>query len=151
MCRKLAFLLCLSTLSAIAQKPAPRTAQPNDRSADCSTLNYKLHKVAWLCGKASVCSGDICLRPSLLGFDNNFGVVLRSETGKELERKSLSYEKPNFCFDEHGNGDYQIAFVLYTNGVPEPARVFPTRYKRNPKKLNDAIYLIQATCPKPGQ
>jgi hypothetical protein len=126
-------------------------AQQTSTVADCSTLKYQRHRSAWLCGKAIVCSGDLCGRPSTYDFDDNFDVVLRDNQGKELETKSLSYEKPTFCFDGHGNGDYQLAFVLYKNRVPEAARVFPTRYKHNPEKPNDVFYMIAAWCPKAQQ
>jgi hypothetical protein len=114
-------------------------------------LKYQRHRSAWLCGKAIVCSGDLCGRPSTYDFDDNFDVVLRDKQGKELETKSLSSEKPTFCFDGHGNGDYQLAFVLYKNRVPEGARVFPTRYKHNPEKPNDVFYMIAAQCPRAQQ
>jgi hypothetical protein len=104
-----------------------------------------------LCGKANVCAGDICGGPSIYDFDEHFDAVLRDNQGKELETKSLSHEKTTFCFDGRGNGDYQLAFVLYKNGVPEPARVFPTSYKHNAAKPNDMFYLIEATCPKVAQ
>jgi hypothetical protein len=77
--------------------------------------------------------------------------MLRDNQGKELETKSLSYQKPTFCFDGRGNGDYQLAFVLYKNGIPEAARVFPTHYKHNADKSNDRFYMIEATCPRARQ
>jgi hypothetical protein len=94
-----------------------------------------------------VCSGDICGRPSTYDFDENLDVVLRDRQGRELETKSLSHEEPAFCFSGRGNGDYQLAFVLHKNGVPEAARVFPTKYKRKADKPNDAIYMVEVTCP----
>jgi hypothetical protein len=89
--------------------------------------------------------------PSAYDFDDTFDVVLRDNRGKELEAKSLSYEERTFCFDGRGNGDYQLAFVLYKNRVPEAARVFPTRYKHDPEKPNDVVYMIAASCPKARQ
>ena len=126
-------------------------AQQMDGVADCSTLKYKRHRSAWLCGKAVVCSGDLCGRPSTYDFDDVFHVLLRDNRGKKLETKSLSYEKPTFCFDGRRDGDYQLAFVLYKNGIPEAARVFPTRFKHNAEKPNDVFYMIEATCPKAQQ
>lgn len=64
-----------------------------------------------------------------------------------METKHLSYENPSFCFDGHENGDYQIAFVLYKSRVPEPARVFPAKYRHNAEKPNDVYYMIEVTCP----
>ena len=125
----------------------PAMAQQTSAIADCSTLKYKRHRSASLCGSASVCSGDLCGRPSTYDFDDGFDVVLRDNQGKELETKSLSYEKPTFCFDGRQNGDYQFAFVLYKNRIPEAARVFPTRYRRNPEKPNDVYHMIAAWCP----
>ena len=144
-------LMKLTLISALLVLCVSAMAQQTGRVADCSTLSYKRHKSAWLCGKAIVCSGDICGRPSTYDFDGAFDVVLRDNQGKELETKSLSYEKPTFCFDGHRDGDYQLAFVLYKNGVPEAARVFPTKYRHNAEKLNDVIYMIEATCPKARQ
>jgi len=126
-------------------------AQQTSAVTDCTTLSYQRHKSAWLCGKVVVCSGDICGRPSVYDFDDRFDVVLRDNLGKELETKPLSYEESTFCFDGRRDGDYQLAFVLYKNHVPEPARVFPTRYKRNPVKPNDAVYMVAAWCPTPRQ
>jgi hypothetical protein len=137
--------------SALLVLSVSAMAQQTSRVSDCSTLKYKRHRSAWLCGKAIVCSGDICGRPSTYDFDDVFYVLLRDNQGNVLETKSLSYEKPNFCFDGRGNGDYQLAFVLYTKGVPEAARVFPTRYKHNTEKPNDVIYMIEARCPKVQQ
>jgi len=144
-------LMKLALFSALLVLCVSAIAQQTGRVADCSTLSYKRHKSAWLCGKAIVCSGDICGRPSTYEFDGAFDVVLRDNQGKELETKSLSDEKPTFCFDGRGDGNYQLAFVLYKNGVPEAARVFPTKYKRNAEKPNDVIYMIEATCPKARQ
>lgn len=144
-------LMKLTLFSALLVPCVYTIAQQTASVADCSTLSYKRHKSAWLCGKAIVCSGDICGRPSTYDFDGAFDVVLRDNHGRELETKSLSYEKPTFCFDARGDGDYQLAFVLYTNGVPEAARVFPARYRHNAKKPNDVIYMIEATCPKARQ
>ena len=74
-------------------------SQPPKRIVDCSALRYKQHRVAWLCGKAIVCSGDICGRPSTYEFDDAFIVALRDKQGKELETLSLSYERSAFCFN----------------------------------------------------
>jgi hypothetical protein len=126
-------------------------AQQVNGVADCATLKYKQHRNAWLCGRAMVCSGDICGRPSTYDFDEEFDVVLRDYQGKDLETKSLSHDEPAFCFNGRGDGNYQLAFVLHKNGVPEAARVFPTRYKHNSNKPNDAIYMIEVTCPKASQ
>lgn len=126
-------------------------AQQTSTIADCSTLKYQRHRRGSLCGKAIVCSGDICGRPSMYDFDDNFDVVLRDHQRKELETKSLSYEKSTFCFDGRRSGDYQLAFVLYKNHVPEAARVFPIRYKPNSEKPNNVIYMIAAWCPDARQ
>jgi hypothetical protein len=95
-----------------------------------------------------VCAGDICGRPSVYDFDENFDVVLRDHKGIDLETKSLSHEEAAFCFTGRGDGDYQLAFVLHKNGVSEAARVFPTKYRHDPNKPNDVIYMIEVTCPK---
>jgi hypothetical protein len=116
-------------------------------SQDCSTLQYQQRTSAWLCGKALVCAGDICGRPSMLEFDEHFDVLLRDKQGNKLDSKQLSYEERKFCFEGRNNGDYQLAFVLYKKGVPQPARIFPTKYKHNPNKPNDKVYMVEAVCP----
>ena len=116
-------------------------------SPDCSTLKYEERPSAWLCGEALVCNGDICGRPSMLDFGDQFDVVLRDKRGNELASKKLSYEQRKFCFEGRSDGDYQIAFVLYEKGAPQPARVFPTKYTHKPEKPNDKIYMIEAVCP----
>ena len=126
-------------------------AQQTSNVADCTTLQYLQRETASLCGTADICSGDICGSPSFYDFDEHFDVVLRDSKGRELETKSLSYKESAFCFSGRENGNYQLAFVLRKNGVPEPARVFPTRYKHNPQKPNDAVYMIEVTCPKSSQ
>lgn len=117
------------------------------RVADCATLRYKQHRSASLCGRVMICSGDICGRSSTYDFDENLNVVLRDRQGRELEAKSLSHEEPAFCFSGRGNGDYQLAFVLHKNGVPEAARMFPIKYKQKADKPNDAVYMVEVTCP----
>jgi hypothetical protein len=137
--------------SALLVLCLPGAAQQTNSVGDCSTLKYKPHRSASLCGKATVCAGDICGGPSVYGFDKDFEVVLRDSRGKELETKSLSREDDTFCFSGRSDGNYQLAFVLHKNNVPEAARVFPTRYKHNSDKPNDAMYMVEVTCPKASQ
>ena len=101
-----------------------------------------------MCGEAQVCTGDICLRPTDLDFEPEFDVVLRDARGNTLESQKLSYERRKFCFEGRENGDYELAFVLFKKGVPQPARVFPTRYKRDTDKPNDVHYMVEAVCPE---
>lgn len=108
-----------------------RGGTADEKVSDCLTLNHQRHRSAWLSGKAIVCSGDICGRPSVYDFDEGFEVVLRDKRGSEIDKQSLSYQKATFSFDGRENGDYQLAFILYTKGVPEAARVFPIRYKQD--------------------
>lgn len=135
----------LLTLSLFA------SGQQTVTSSDCSTLKYVKRTSAWLCGEAEVCTGDICLPPSQLGFDEQFNVVLRDKHGNKLDEKSLTYEHRKFCFQGRRDGDYQLAFVLYEKGISQPARVFPTKYKHNTEKSNDKMYMIEATCPSPAK
>ena len=132
------YALVVLAVSAFGQQPV---------STDCSTLKYQKRTSAWLCGEAVVCSGDICGRPSALDFDERFDVVLRDKNENRLESKKLSYEQRRFCFEGRSDGDYQLAFVLYQKGVPQPARIFPTKYRRNGNKPNDKVYMVEATCP----
>ena len=118
---------------------------------DCSTLKYFRHKVSCLCGRVDLCFGDICgIQLSRVDLDNEFDVTLRDKGGRNLESKRLSStDKPrNFCFDGKRDGDYQIVFVLYKRGVPQPAVVFPTNYKQKRKKTCDAVYMVEPLCPK---
>lgn len=85
--------------------------------------------------------------PSDYGFDTKFDVVLRDAYGNKLDFQKLSYEQPKFCFEGRKDSEYQLAFVLYKNGLRQPARVFPTRYRRNTDKANDVFYMIGAVCP----
>src|ERR1039457_791950 len=102
----LAFIAIWSSFNAVAMGQA-LTAK------DCSTLRYLRHKSSCLCGKVSVCSGDVCLRPSQFGLDNDFEVLLRDNQGNVLDSKKLSYqaEQSSFCFDNQRDGKYEIAFV----------------------------------------
>jgi hypothetical protein len=135
----IASILAILTVRASAQQPLA--------TQDCSTLRYVKHKSAWLCGEAVVCSGDICGRPSDLDFDDEFDVILRDRHGKKLESIRLSYEHRNFCFEGRSNGDYQLAFVLYEKGVPQPARVFPTKYTATKTSQTTRYTWLKQTVP----
>jgi hypothetical protein len=95
------------------------------------------------------------------------GVQLRGKSGaildskkalletheKEAETKDgskTSYKETGrrFCFEGKADGDYLLAFVLYKNGVPQPAVIFPTNYLHKSRKACDSIYMIPAVCPK---
>ena|SRR5215469_1620603 len=142
-------LLCMRFLVILVLSMSfSASGQQTVNDLNCSTLKYVKHTSAWLCGVAVVCSGDICTRPSQLDFDDQFDVVLRDKHGNRLDSKKLSYEHRKFCFEGRSDGDYQLAFVLYVKGIPQPARVFPTKYKRSQNKPNDAVYMVEATCPE---
>jgi hypothetical protein len=105
--------------------------------------------VSCLCGEVSVCSGDICGRPSTYDLDNDIDVVLRDKRGGVIASKRVSYETGRqFCFDGQSDGNYQIAVVLYKKAIPQPAVVFPTDYKHKRTKPCDAIYMVEPICPR---
>src|SRR5450631_4750509 len=102
------------------------SSQEAAKPIDCSTLKYLRHKVSCLCGKVDLCFGDICgIQLSRLDLDKDFDVMLRDKEGRRLEsRRISSTDAPrNFCFEGQRDGDYQIAFVLYKKGTPQPAVV----------------------------
>jgi hypothetical protein len=120
-------------------------------TANCSSLRYSQHKVSCLCGEVRICSGDVCGRPTDYGLDENIGVELRDRTGTTIleskkavvetrERKCTrdfgtktfpcNTEERAFCFEGKRDGYYQLAFILFKNGVPQPAVIFPTKYRR---------------------
>src|SRR5207245_1603911 len=99
----------LATLLIALSLPLLGHSQATD--SDCSTLKYKKHSSAWLCGEASVCAGDICMNPSHFGFDDKFQVYLRDKRGNSLESRTLSYRERKFCFEGRESGEYQLAFV----------------------------------------
>lgn len=158
-CLILAAVLLVSSPFCISQSPSG--------SSDCSTLKYLRHKVSCLCGTVEVCSGDICLRPATLNLDDDITVQLRDKAGKTiLESKKVIAEtrqrecttqtgakvscnttERTFCFDGKRDGDYQLAFVLYKGGVPQPAIKFPTNYSRKRHKPCDRIYMVEPSCP----
>lgn len=147
---------------------SPATVPQATPSAfNCPTLKYSRHKVSCLCGSVEVCSGDICGRPSDYGFDDDIGVQLRDKSGAILDSKKALLEtqekeaetkdgrktshketERSFCFEGNADGDYLLAFVLYKNGVPQPAVIFPTNYLHKSRKACDSIYMIPAACPK---
>jgi hypothetical protein len=138
------------------------------KHSDCSTLKYSRHKVSCLCGTVSVCSGDICGNPSSYDLDDDITVELRDKVGTTIfdskkvivetrakegttqDNKRVSYKQTErtFCFEGKRDGDYQLAFVLYKKGVPQPAMVFPTNYKHERKKECDMIYMVEPICPR---
>jgi len=143
------FILALVSTSSGQKQSISESAQtPAVSGGDCSSLKSKRPKSAWLCGEAHICTGDICGRPTDFDFDHEFDVVLRDAHGNKLDSQTLSYEKPKFCFQGHKDGDYQLAFVLYRKGIPQPARMFPTRYRHNADKPNDVYYMIESVCPE---
>ncbi len=140
---------------------------PSDGS-DCSTLKYLRHKVSCLCGTVQVCSGDICGRPESYDLDDDITVELRDKEGKAiLDSKKVIVEtrekegtnqagtkvsykttERTFCFDGKRDGDYSLAFILYKNGVPQPAIRFPTNYSHKRSKGCDSIYMLEPVCPR---
>ena len=143
-------------------------AQTPSSSSDCSTLKYLRHKVSCLCGTVEVCSGDVCGRPATYDLDDDITVELRDKAGAAiLESKKvivgtrenegttqvgtkLSYKttERTFCFEGKRDGDYQLAFILYKNGVPRPAIKFPTNYSRKRRKACEPIYMVEPTFPR---
>jgi hypothetical protein len=117
--------------------------------SDCSTLKYSRHKVSCLCGTVQVCSGDICGRPSDYNLDDDITVQLRDKSGTAiLDSKNVVVEmrdrecttqagtkvscnttQRTFCFKDKPDGDYQLAFILFKNGAPQPAVKFPANYQ----------------------
>jgi hypothetical protein len=108
-----------------------------------------------------------CGRPSDYGLDDDILVQLRNKAGTTIvESKKVAAEKRDrecttqvgtkvscpttermFCFDGKPDGDYQLAFIVSKNGVPQPAIKFPTNYSR--KRINscDSIYMVEPSCP----
>jgi hypothetical protein len=143
-------------------------AQAAPKPSDCSTLKYLRHKVSCLCGTVQICSGDICGRPSSYDLDDDITVELRDKTGTTtLDSKKVGIEtrdrmcttqagtkvscnttERRFCFDGKRNGKYQLAFVLFKNGEPQPAVKFPTSYLRNSRKSCNSVYMAEPSCPR---
>jgi hypothetical protein len=144
-------------------------SQTPSHGTDCSTLKYsRRHKTSCLCGTVEVCSGDLCGRPSDYGLDDDITVELRDKAGTttlvskkavvEIREKEgttqdgtkvpLKTKDRMFCFEGQADGDYVFAFVLYKNGVPQPAVKFPQNYSRKRRKPCDAIYMVEPICPK---
>jgi len=153
--------LFLLRLLVVAQTPSHGT--------DCSTLTHpRRHKTSCLCGTVEVCSGDICLRPADYGLDDDITVELRDKAGRTiLDSKNVVVEthekegttqdgtkvsyKTNdrmFCFEGKGDGDYVFAFVLYKDGVPQPAVKFHQSYSHKRSKPCDATFMVEPMCPK---
>jgi hypothetical protein len=153
-------LLFLLDLLVVCQTPS--------QGPDCSSLKYSRHKVSCLCGTVQVCSGDLCGRPSDYDLDDDITIELRDKAGMSiLDSKKVivetreeqgttqigtkvSYKRTErkFCFEGKGDGDYVLAFVLYKNGIPQPAVKFPTNYSRKRHKPCNSVYMVEPTCPK---
>ena len=136
--------------------------------SDCSTLKYLRHKSSCLCGTVQVCSGDLCGRPGDYGLDNDITVELRNKNGATVIESKKAVDETRaeegttqdgttvlsktterkFCFDGKGDGKYQLAFILYRGGVPQPAVIFPTNYSRRRRKACNPIYMVEPICPK---
>jgi hypothetical protein len=146
---------------------SPLVSQSPSNGSDCSTLKYLRHKVSCLCGTVQVCSGDICGRPSDYGLDDDITVQLRNKAGTTIiDSKKVAVEKrerecttqvgtkvpcptieKRFCFDGKRDGAYQLAFIVFKNGVPQPAIKFPTNYSHTPRKSCDSVYVVEPSCP----
>jgi hypothetical protein len=142
--------------------------QAQSNGSDCSTLKYRRHKVSCLCGTVQVCSGDLCGSPSTYDLDDGIAVELRDkagitvidskkviletreEKGTTQDGTKISYKTTDrrFCFAGKQDGDYVLAFVLYKNGVPQPAVRFPTNYSSKRHKPCDSFYMVERSCPK---
>jgi hypothetical protein len=108
-----------------------------------------LHKTPCLCGKIQVTSGDIGVDPAQMGLDETVEVELRDKNGKPLESKRLPYKSEvQFCFSGRPKGRYDLAFVLFESGKPQPAVVFPQKYTAKSDQECNAIYLVPVVCPK---
>jgi len=155
-----AALLFLLAPSVVCQSASP--------ASDCSTLKYSRRKVSCLCGRVQVCSGDLCGRPSDYKLDDDIRVELRDKAGTTIldfkkvivearERQcatavginfSCNTTERTFCFKAKRDGDYQLAFILFKNGVPQPAVKFPTKYSHKQSKPCNSVYSVETTCPR---
>lgn len=157
----------LTRATLILLSPIVICQTPPSHASDCSTLKYSRHNVSCLCGTVQVCSGDICGSPSDYQLDDDITVELRDKNGTTLATQKVVVEtrekqgttqdgtkfsynqtERKFCFEGKRDGDYQLAFVLHKNGVPQPAVIFPTNYSHRRSKPCDAAYMLEPLCPK---
>jgi hypothetical protein len=160
--RSLTIAALLFLIDPLVIYSAPR------QEPDCSAPKHPRHKVSCLCGEVQVCSGDICGGPQDYGLDDDITVELRNKAGTTvLDSKKVvleTHEKEGttqagtrvsykttgltFCFEGKSDGDYLLDFVLYKNGVPQPAVEFPTNYSRGRHKTCDSVYMVEPFCSK---
>jgi len=114
-----------------------------------------------------VCSGDICVGPAAFDLDDDITIELRDKGGMTLDTQKVmiqttqklgttqdgtktSYKQAErrFCFEGKRDGDYRLAFILYREGAPQPAVIFPTNYSHKRRKSCDSIFMVEPTCPK---
>jgi hypothetical protein len=135
--------------------------------SDCSTLKYTRQKVSCLCGRVDICVGDLCGAPENYNLDDDIAVELRDKAGTTVldskkvvaetrERQcttqigtkvSCNTKERAFCFDGKPDGRYQLAFILFKNGVAQPAVKFPTAYSHKRDKSCNSVYMVEPTCP----
>jgi hypothetical protein len=159
--RTLTHIALLLLLAPIA------VSQTSYRASDCSTLKYARHKVSCLCGTVQICSGDICLSPSGYELDDDITVELRDRSGKTIDKQKAAVKvseeqgikldgttttykqaERRFSFEGKGDGSYLLAFILYKNGVPQPALIFPTNYSHKRNNLGNRVYMLEPSCPR---
>ena len=134
-------LLLLSAIAAQGQETVAKS--------DCGSLKFSRHKTPCLCGRVVISSGDVGLAPASVGLDDSLDVELRDRAGIRLESKRLSYKSERtFCFSGKPKGKYELAFVLYKEGIAQPAMVYPTKYTAKGNQACDAVYPVQVVCPK---
>ena len=155
------------TLVALLLLCSVAVCQPSNRKSDCSTLKYKRHKVSCLCGSVEICAGDICGSPSVYELDDDITVELRDKSGVVLdttkaaivigeeqgttqEGAKINYDlkQRRFSFEGKHDGRYSLAFILYKNGIPQPALVFPTKYSHRENGMGNTVYMLEPICPR---
>src|SRR5947208_7852139 len=80
------------------------------------------------------------------GFSLTAGNGSRSRISWKMTAE-LSPTERTFCFDGKGDGDYQLAFIVSKNGVPQPAVKFPTNYSRKRNQSCNSVYMVEPSCP----
>jgi len=94
-------------------------------------------------------------------------VALRDKSGVILDRKKAVVEtteeqgttqdgsktpfnlkQRRFSFEGKPDGHDSIAFILYKNGIPQPALVFATKYSHKAKEGGNTIYRLEPICPR---
>lgn len=107
------------------------------------------------------------MSPSDWELDDAIAVELRDKSGTTLDTQKVLVEtseeqgttqdgtkisfkltQRRFSFRDKRDGDYLLALIVYKDGVPQPAVIFPMNYSHKRSKPGNPVYMVEPSCPR---